>query len=153
MNRKFSTKLFTSEYISWLHHLLLLNENIKLNQCVNLLNFDFSQMFYLKMLKLSSISICHKYFYLSKIICARHVETVCNKKPKSWSQILGHGSMFLVLSLRSRSWFLDPESWVLGSGFQIPGLKSSMPVHLLIITKCNEALLLGVKGIKKCGSY
>ena len=66
-------------------HLLELNENIELSQYINLSKFKFSHIFYSEMLKIISILICNEYFYLKKIIRARHVQTICNIKPKLWS--------------------------------------------------------------------
>ena len=42
---------------------------------------------------------CYEYFHITKIIRARNVQTVCNIKPKSWLQILGHGPRLLLLDL------------------------------------------------------
>ena len=61
---------------------------------------------------------------MTKSICARPVQTVYNIKPKIWSQILGPGSVLLVLSLRFRSWILVPGFWILGSRPRVPSLGS-----------------------------
>ena len=37
---------------------------------------------------------------MTKIICARHVQTVCNIKPKPWSHISGPGFVSFILALQ-----------------------------------------------------
>ena len=54
----------------------------------------------IKTLILMSMLIFNKYFCMTKITVARNVQTVCNIKPKLWSQISGPGSAFLVLIIR-----------------------------------------------------
>lgn len=84
---------------------------------------------------------------MTKIIRARHVETVCNTKPKGWSQTLGSCSGFLTLSLQSRYLVLDPESWVPVYGSHImyvPGSNPWVPVQSLNIPKRDKKLLLSV---------
>ena len=68
------------------------------------------QIFYLKLLILIFISVCHKYFYMTKIIRARNVQAVCNKKFKPSSQIPDP-------SVRSWSWLLNREFQVFGFGW------------------------------------
>ena len=65
---------------------------MELSQYVNT-----SQTFYLKMLKLISILICNEIFHAKKSIPVRYVQTVCNIKPRPWSQILGSGPEVLIL--------------------------------------------------------
>ena len=38
------------------------------------------------------ILICNKHFHMTKFIRTRYVQTVCNIKPKPWSQISGPGT-------------------------------------------------------------
>ena len=82
-----------------------------------------------------SVLICNEYIRIIKIIPARHVRTVCNMKPKPWPQILGSGSGFLVLSLRSRSWVLVFESKILNPG-------SKIWIHGSAIIKSNKNMTL-----------
>ena len=107
-----------------------------------------------------SVLICNEYIHIIKIICARHVQTVCNMKPKPWPQILGSASGFLVLSLRPRSWVLVFDSKVLNPGSKILNSGSCNvsprslvldPIHtVIIITKCDKKLLQSVASITKC---
>ena len=46
------------------------------------------------MLKVTSILDCNEYFHTTKISSVRHLQTVCNTKPKPSLQILGPGSKF-----------------------------------------------------------
>ena len=73
-------------------------------------------MFYLEMLTLISILICNEHFHMTNIVRVKHVKTIYNMKSKPLSQTLGPGSVFLILSLQSKSWVLDLGSWALGFG-------------------------------------
>ena len=131
--RNFSTKLFVNicsyvvvaslSIIKWKYGIKSTRKILKNWKIYK--NWTCSRIFYLGMLKIISILISNEYFHMTKCICARPVQTVCNITPKTWSQILGPGSGFLFLSLRFRSWILVPGSWIMDSRFQVPGLGSS----------------------------
>ena len=63
---------------------------------------------------------------MAKVIRARHVQTMCNIKPKTLSQILGPGSGFSVLRFDPGlgPYILEFESQVLGPWFRVPGSRS-----------------------------
>ena len=69
--------------------MLLLNETIGLNQYLKMDSFT---NFLFGNVKLISILICKEHFGMVKIIPARHVQTMCYMKPKTWSQILDPAS-------------------------------------------------------------
>ena len=82
---------------------------------------------------------------MAKIIRPRNVKTVRNIGPKTWSQMSGHGSGFLVLDLKfwiwspgSSVWILSFKSCILGPGSWVPGPGSWVPVHSVVIIECDK---------------
>ena len=59
------------------------------------------------------ILVYNEYFHVTKFICERNFQVVCNVKSKPWSQVWGPGYEFLALGL----W-----SYVSGLGLKFPGL-------------------------------
>ena len=126
------------------------------------------------MLILTSILVYNEYFHITKVICARNLQTVRKRKPKTWPQISSPGSEFWVRVL----WFLipSPGSWILdqrfqvlhptpwfqdlrsGSWFQVRSVIITVWQNIIakcnsrffsIITKCDRKVITDVIGITK----
>ena len=57
--------------------------------------------FHLRVFTSILILICNDYFYMTKVICASKIQTLCYIKPNSWSKISGPRFGFLVFGLGS----------------------------------------------------
>ena len=95
------------------------------------------------------ILICNEYFYMTKIICARNIQTVFDIKPKLWLQIWYLGSGFSVKSVQTwitdiGFWVLDLETQARGFGFWILVSRSWVLLHSKVTTKCDKNLLKSV---------
>ena len=110
---------------------------------------------------LISILIYNKYFHIATIILARNLQTVCNIKRKSWSQVSGLRSRFLVLVLRLqipsfealilsfRFWVLNSDlwSWAQGLSHRFLGL-GPLSNYYRVWEKMQSVI-----SITRCGSY
>ena len=103
----------------------------------------------MEMLKFIFILICKEHLLVKNLIRAKHVETICIIKQKPLAEILNPGSGFLILSLPSRSWVLDRESWFPCFESQIPGYRSQVLglVSFIKYNKVCQKLLQSVTAI------
>ena len=71
-----------------------------------------NQIFCLKKLIPTLISICKEYFLMPKVVLARNPRAVCKIKFKPWSGDLGSGFLIVGLQLSSGFQVLGSRSWV-----------------------------------------
>ena len=107
---------------------------------------------------------------MKEFIRVRHVQTVCNVKPKPWSQILGpfrfkvRAPGLKVLDPGLESWIEDPRSWIVVLRSPVTSLelrwiryykawRKIIASSVAVITNCERKFLKSVAGITNCGSY